>query len=175
MAFNVNNFINSMTRDGARPNLFEIIFTDAGQNFTIRAKSSSLPSSTIGTAGAYYFGRLAKFAGNRVFGDWSVSVLVDEPDFLTGPRAALEKWSNKLNANLSNNRDANYISPSSYQKDAIVNQYGKNGDIIATYNMRGCFPTDISAMPLSWDANDTISEFSVTFAMQYWERAGITS
>jgi hypothetical protein len=175
MAFNVNNFISAMTKDGARPNLFEIVFADAGQNFTIRARASSLPASSIGQAGAYYFGRLAKFAGNRVFGDWAVTVLVDEPDFLTGPRAALEKWSNSLNAHVSNNRNGGYLAPSSYMKDATVIQYGKSGDVIATYLMRGCFPRDISAMPLDWGSNDSIAEFSVTFSMQYWERSGITS
>jgi hypothetical protein len=175
MAFNVNNFINSMAKDGARPNLFEIIFTDAGQNFTIRARASSLPASSIGMASAYYFGRLAKFAGNRTFADWAVTVLVDEPDFVSGPRAALERWSNSLNAHVANNRSAAYLAPVGYQKDATIIQYGKTGNAIATYLMRGCFPVDVGAMGLDWGANDTISEFSVTFAMQYWERTETTT
>ena len=175
MAFNVNNFINSMAYDGVRPNLFEIIFPDAGQNFTIRARASSLPASSVGMATAYYFGRLAKFAGNRVFADWSVSVLVDEPDFENGPRAALERWSNNLNSHVGNVRSSAFTAPVSYQKDARIIQYGKSGDVIATYEMKGCFPVDIAAMPLDWGSNDAIAEFSVTFAMQYWQRATSTS
>lgn len=175
MAFNVNNFIQGMAKDGVRTNLFEIVFIDAGQNFTIRAKSSALPASSLGQATAFYFGRLAKFAGNRTFADWTVSILMDEPDFVSGPRAALEIWSNRMNAHVGNSRDAGSLTPASYQKDATVIQYGKSGDKIATYLMRGCFPIDIGAIPLDWGNNDTIAEFSVTFAMQYWERSGFTT
>jgi hypothetical protein len=163
-----------MTKDGARPNLFEIIFADAGQNFAIRARATSLPASSIGMATAYYFGRLAKFAGNRTFADWAVTVLVDEPDFVSGPRAALERWSNSVNSHVGNVRSIGYLAPTGYQKDAYIIHYGKTGNVIATYNMRGCFPLDIGAMGLDWGANDTISEFGVTFAMQYWENASTT-
>lgn len=175
MTFNVNQFINSMASDGLRANLFEIVFVAGGQSFSVRAKASALPGSRIGQAGAHYFGRLAKFAGNRTFDDWTVSVLMDEPDFVSGPRAALEVWSNQLNAHVGNVRNAGYLAPAQYQKDAVINQYSKVGNIIATYNMRGCFPVSIDPIPLDWGNNDTIAEFNVTFAMQYWERTGFTT
>lgn len=175
MAFNVNSFLQNMQQDGARPNLFEILFADGGNNFSVRARATSIPGSSITQVGAYYFGRLVKFAGNRNFADWAVTILVDEPDFATGPRAALEKWMNSLNSHQGNVRDAGYVATTGYQKDAQVIQYGKTGNVIARYNMRGCFPVDLGAMPLDWGNNNAIAEFTATFAMQYWTRAEITT
>jgi hypothetical protein len=30
------------------------------------------------------------------------------------------------------------------------------------------FPSDIAAIDLGWDSNDTIEEFTVTLSYQYW-------
>lgn len=185
MSFNINEFIVKMGQDGARPNLFEITFANPGsvpsvpasENITLRAKASALPASTMGVASTFYFGRQAKFAGNRVFGDWTVTILMDEPDFLTGTRAFLESWSNALNGHVLNVRDSNFVFPQSYMMDGSITQYAKMGATpIARYRMVGCFPIDIGAIPVDWQANDTIMEFNVTFAMQWWERieGGIT-
>ena len=180
MAFNINNFISTMAADGFRPNLFEIQFTDAGgsdvnSSFSVRAKASSIPASTIGTASTFYFGRQAKFAGNRVFSDWTVTVLMDEGDFTIGPRAKLEEWSNSLNTHVGNIRNTLSVAPTAYQKDAFIYLYPKNGTgAIATYKMENCFPIDIGAVNLDWQANDTIAEFQVTFALNFWTRLGFT-
>lgn len=184
MAFRIDNFISNMQGDGARPNLFEIIFSNPGgvgvtgitpANIIYRAKASALPSSTIGVASTYYFGRQAKFAGNRVFGDWTVNIIMDEPDFATGSRAFLESWSNNINQHVGNARTSGFVLPQNYMMDGLINHYAKdNSGIIATYKMTGCFPTDIGAIPVDWEANDRIMEFQVTFAMQWWERIGIT-
>lgn len=173
MAFNINNFLANMKGDGARPNLFEIFFDGAGTGpeFSLRARATALPSSTMGVASTFYFGRQAKFAGNRVFGDWTINVLVDEPDFSVGPRAYLERWSNRLNKHVQNTREVGWVDPGVYQMDGKVIQYSKDGtQQIAIYEMKGCFPTDIGAMPVDWGANDQIAEFQVTFAMQWWQR-----
>lgn len=172
MAFAIQPFIASMAGDGARPNLFEITFGEVGSQFTIRAQASSIPSSRIGVASAYYFGREAKFAGNRVFDNWTVDVLVDEKDYNSdGPRAKLEAWMNGLNAHVANIRSGARYAPEQYQKDATIIHYGKTGDQIAKYEMRGCFPINVGAIGLAWNANDQIETFSVEFALQWWQSA----
>ena len=50
----------------------------------------------------------------------------------------------------------------------IVEQLNKAGDTIKTYNFVGAFPTNVSAIELAYDANDTIEEFTVEFQIQYW-------
>ena len=174
MAFNINNFISNMGRDGLRPNLFEIILpTVSGapnQTFALKAKATALPASQVGIAPAFYFGRQAKFAGNRVFADWTVTVLMDEPDFQpNGAKGQLEQWSGLLNSHIGNVRNSGFVPPNVYMKNGTVLQYAKDGSaVVGTYQMVGCFPVDVGAIPVDWGANDTIAEFSVTFAMQYW-------
>lgn len=173
MAFNITNFIGSMGADGARPNLFTVSipsgFAGTDETFQFRAKASSIPGSRVGVAPAFYFGRQAKFAGNRVFDDWTVTVMVDETDYGPyGPRYELEKWAGLLNTHVGNVRNGSYVAPADYMRDGVVTHWTKAGKSLAVYGMIQCFPIDISPIGLDWGANDTIEEFTVTFAMQYW-------
>ena len=130
------------------------------------AKSAQLPGSSIGTVPVYYFGRELKFAGNRTFPDWTLSIINDE-DFTI--RNSLESWLNAINSHQGNLRDAGATSSSGYTVEATVNQYSKlGGDPIKSYTFVGMFPIDISPIELDWGSNDSIEEFSVTFAYQYW-------
>ncbi len=171
MAFNINSFISNLGQDGLRPNLFEILLPTMAVNnnatFALKAKATTLPASNIGVAPLFYFGRQAKFAGNRVFSDWTVTIIMDEQDFKPGgAKGQLETWSGMLNTHIGNTRML--VSPISYMRDGTVIQYGKNGNVVGTYKMEGCFPIDVGAIPVDWGANDQIAEFSVTFAMQWW-------
>jgi hypothetical protein len=175
MAFNVAEFRANMVGDGARPNLFAVTLTYptiasngslAGSKTTFMAKSSQLPGSSIGTVPVNYFGRELKFAGNRTFTDWSLTIINDE-DFTI--RNSLESWMNSINSNTTNVRRLGASSPTTYTSDAVVTQYGKAGDTLKTYNFVGLFPVDLAPIELDWGSNDAMEEFQVTFAYQYWE------
>ena len=181
MAFNVTEFRANMIGDGARPNLFQVTLsfptvanngTAAAQKTTFMAKSAQLPGSTVGTVPLYYFGRELKFAGNRTFTDWTLQIINDE-DFTI--RNALESWMNAINSHTGNVRNANAGSPSGYTVDAKVDQYGKTGNIVKSYNFVGLFPLDLAPIDLDWGSNDTIEEYSATFAYQWWESAPTTT
>ena len=162
MAFNITDFTSNFTGDGARPNLFEVDITRIGQNFSFLCKAAQLPGSTIGIVEIPYFGRNIKYAGNRTFAEWTVTVLNDE-DFAV--RNALETLMADINSHETNQAE---VLADGYQFDAIVKQYSKVGDIVKTYEFKGMFPTDISPIELDWGSNDTIEEYQVTFAYQYW-------
>jgi hypothetical protein len=175
MAFNVAEFRANMIGDGARPNLFQVSLTfptiaangsAAGQKVSFMAKSAQLPGSTVGTVPVYYFGRELKFAGNRTFTDWTLQIINDE-DFVI--RNSLESWMNSINSHTTNVRSAAAVNPSSYSVDAVVTQYGKAGQELKSYKFVGLFPLDIAAIDLDWGSNDSIEEYGVTFAFQYWE------
>ena len=174
MAFNVSQFRSNLLFDGARPNLFEVnlgfpsVVTDgttSGQKALFMAKAAQLPGSSIGTVPMYYFGRELKMAGNRTFTDWTVTIVNDE-DFAI--RNSLEVWLGKINSHAGNIRAATTNTPLGYTADSSVVQYGKDGSILKQINMVGMFPIDISPIDLGWDQNDTIEEYQVTFAYQYW-------
>ena len=175
MAFNVAEFRANMIGDGARPNLFQVTLNfptiaengvAAGQKATFMAKSAQLPGSTIGTVPVYYFGRELKFAGNRSFTDWTLQIINDE-DFTI--RRALESWMNGINSHGGNVRNTGAASPTGYTVDAEVTQYGKTGDTLKNYKFVGMYPLDLAPIDLDWSSNDTIEEYGVTFAYQWWE------
>lgn len=178
MAFNVSQFRGQMIGDGARPNLFECAmdgldvisnFTGAGNKFRFMCRAAQLPGSTINSVPVNYFGRELKFAGNRTFTEWTVTIINDE-DFAI--RNAFERWMSRINSHVGNLRDAALLNPKDYQTDAEIFQYGKVGDKIKTYKFVGMFPIDLSPVEMDWGANDTIEEYAVTFAYQWWESIG---
>lgn len=181
MAFNVAEFRANLVGDGARPNLFQVTmnfptFTDdsAGTSraLTFLCKTAQLPGSTVNMVPLFYFGRELKFVGNRNFADWTITVINDENFKI---RKSFESWLNALNSHTTNIRNPQALSPSGsgagagYSVDANVNQYDKVGNIIKSYKFVGAFPVDLSPIDVDWGANDTIEEFSVTLAYQWWE------
>ena len=192
MAFNITQFRNALPRDGARPNLFEVRMqfpsfaqvrgssTDLEQRTSFLCKTAQIPGSTIGVVPVQYFGREVKFAGNRTFADWTVTIINDE-DFII--RDAMERWMNGINSHRGNFRNAAALAPnteavrSGYTVQANVIQYGKvasvdNAPALRRYSFIGLFPTDISPIDLDWGSNDSIEEFTVTFSYQWWEAVG---
>ena len=177
MAFNVTEFRAQILGDGARPNLFNVQLTFPGivqnsalaqQKVQFMARSAQIPSSSLGTVVVPYFGREVKFAGNRTFPQWTLTIINDE-DFLI--RSALESWLNAINSHSGNVRNPGLVNPSQggYTTDATVFQYGKaGGDAIKYYSFVGLFPTDLSSIDLDWSSNDSIEEYQVTFDYQYW-------
>jgi hypothetical protein len=175
MAFNVAEFRANMIGDGARPNLFQVTLafptvanngTVAGNKVSFMAKTAQLPGSTVGTVPVYYFGRELKFAGNRTFADWTLQIINDE-DFTI--RNSIESWMNSINSHGGNVRNAAAANPSGYSVDAEVTQFGKAGNELKKYKFVGLFPLDLSPIDLDWGSNDSIEEYSVTFAYQWWE------
>jgi hypothetical protein len=175
MAFNVAEFRANMIGDGARPNLFQVSLTfptvasnsvAAGQKTTFMAKAAQLPGSTVGTVPMFYFGRELKFAGNRTFTDWTLQIINDE-DFTV--RNSIESWMNAINSHAGNVRNAAAANPAGYTVDATVTQYGKTGEPLKTYKFVGLYPLDLAPIDLDWGSNDTIEEYAVTFAYQWWE------
>jgi hypothetical protein len=179
-----------MEYDGARPNLFECELTfpflsrvdgDPQRKFTFMCRAAQLPGTAINSVPMMYFGRELKFAGNRTFPEWTVTIINDE-DFVI--RKAFERWLNGINSHVENIRDPQFvngqgfgggaggagtISGAGYQQDAYVTQFAKTGESIKGYKFVGLFPIDVSPIDVDWGSNDNIEEYAVTFAYQWWE------
>ena len=65
-------------------------------------------------------------------------------------------------------------NPVDYEADLIVEQLDKAGAVIKTYNFRGCFPTQLSPIDLSYASENEIERFTAEFQVQYWEAATTT-
>ena len=179
MAFNVSTFRSKMKHDGARPNLFKVLMTTPainsrlvpGADLEYFVRATSIPGSTIGTVTVPYMGREIKLAGNRTFADWTVTVINDE-NF--SYRGLFERWMDTINLHQNNYRIGN--GSSIQYTDAggtLVQQLTKTGTataakVIRQYRFYNLFPIDISEITLDWGDNDSVEEFTVTFAYDYW-------
>lgn len=170
MAFNINEFKSQLVGGGARPSLFQVQITNpvlgiADFKVPFMVKTAALPASSLGEFTVPYFGRQVKYAGDRTFEAWTVTVINDE-DFAI--RNAMEAWSNSINSHVSNSR----ALPQDYKSDAVITQYGKNGSVLRVYNFQGLFPITISEIAMGWETTDQIQEFSVTFNYDLWTISG---
>jgi hypothetical protein len=174
MAFNVNEIRSQLTLGGARNSLFQVVIQNpvngvADIKVPFMVKAAQIPASTLGLIEVPYFGRKIKLAGDRSFGDWTVTVINDE-DFLV--RNAMEQWSNYIQSFQTNLRQFGSASPSAYKAQAQVTQFSKTGVPIRTYTFNGIYPSEIAPIELDWNSTDTIEEFTVTFQYDWWEVSG---
>ena len=169
MAFNINEMRSQLVYGGARQNLFQVRINnpanasgDLKTPFMVQA--AQIPESQLGVIPVFYFGRQMKLAGDRTFGDWTVTIINDE-DFLI--RNAMEEWSNRINRLERNVREIGR-----YKSNATVIQYAKDGSPIREYKFDGIFPSVISPIELDWANTDQIESFQVTFTYDYWTVSG---
>jgi len=164
--FNVEEF-RGLLLNGARPNQFRVFLGDrigdSESSFLVTA--ASLPGQTIGTASVFYRGREVKLAGDKVFAPWTTTIINDQSMTV---RALIEEWMEEIESNFAK---AGNIDFDSYATNLEVSQLDKNGDVIRTYSLIGAYPTDVSEIPLSFDANDQISSFTCTWNYQHFELA----
>jgi hypothetical protein len=172
MAFNINEMRSQLVYGGARQNLFQVRINnpanasgDLKTPFMVQA--AQIPESQLGVIPVFYFGRQMKLAGDRTFGDWTVTIINDE-DFLI--RNAMEEWSNRINRLERNVREINR-----YKSNATVIQYSKDGSPIREYKFDGIFPSVISPIEMDWANTDQIESFQVTFSYDYWTVRGGTT
>ena len=170
MAFAIEEFRNQLLA-GARPNLFEVEIQGAEELSSFLVTAASLPGRTIGVASAFYRGRELKLAGDMSFAPWTTTIINDSAMQL---RAYIESWMNDYIEDLAvKTAQSNETGePSGYFGDVTVRQLDRAGDPIREYKLIGCWPSDISDVPLSFDANDQISSFSVTWQYQTLEIDG---
>lgn len=152
--------------DFARPNLFIVQVNRLdGTKLKFHAKSASLPGSMIEPVAVPYMGRTIKIAGDRSYEDWKVTVMLDTSFQI---RNDLYAWHEQINSTVGN---AGSPSAEAYKSDGLVQALSKAGQVIATYNFVGMFPTTVDAIEYSRDSGNAIAECGVTLAYDYYERA----
>jgi hypothetical protein len=193
----ISQFKSKLIGGGVRPNLFEVNVTfpqgvnlaiqgDGGgafdsDNFRFLCKAAALPASTVSEITIPFRGRSLKVAGDRSFDTWTITVINDE-NF--SHRRAFEAWMQ----NVAQYGDSSGLTnPTDYMGNATVYQLGRTAatqqaegttsgpaNILAQYKFVDIFPTSISDIPLSYETENAIEEFTVEFQIQYFypEAAG---
>ena len=167
---NVDNFKSKLIGGGARANLFKVLINNppvgAGLDtelLSFTCKGAQLPASVVAQIDVPFRGRQLKVAGDRTFENWTITAYNEDAQDI---RSAFESWMNTINQHV-NNQGAK--KPADYFADLIVQQLDREAKVTKEYAIRGAFPVNVSAIDLSYDANDAIEEFTVEFAYQYWE------
>jgi len=167
---------------GSRPNLFKVQVTgprttgyEALSSFEYLCRSGSLPSATLGTIEIpMNGGRRLKMGGDRTFSEWTSTVLNDENFKI---RSVMEKWQNdivKTNFEISStlgNRSAVADLTGGLYGTVMIYQLKEDGTSApaGSYRLVNCWPSDISAIDLSYDTTDAVEDFTVTWTYDYFE------
>ncbi len=165
----VDDFKSKLVGGGARANLFKATInfpSYAGGDVELSSfmcKAAQLPASVIAPITIPFRGRQLQIAGDRTFEPWTGTV-INDTDFAV--RNAMERWMNGIN---QHNANTGLVDPTEYQADMIVEQLNKAGESVKRYDFRGTFPTNVSAIELSYDTENAIEEFTVELQVQYWE------
>ena len=186
MPFTIDKFrTNALAKGGARANLFDVTISGGGATanllatgvaeFIFSCKAANIPAMAVGVVEVPYFGRVVKVPGNKTFDNWSVTIINDE-GFLV--RNGMEKWVASMGTHIGNVQSAaSSALTSALYGNATVQHYGKQGaaDKIASYNFVNIFPISVSEITLGWGENDTIEEFAVEFAYDYWTHTDVVT
>ena len=181
-------FKGRMVGGGARSNLFEceMYFPDDAVPTTTSkdaladkvrflVKAAQLPASTLTEIQVPFRGRQLKIAGTRTYANWQITV-INDIDF--DIRTAFERWSNLINKHEDN---AGLVNPADYQQPMIVRQLGRSAvggpvptsdsqiPVLKMYQFIGAYPVEVSGIDLSYDQQDTIEEFTVNLAYQWYD------
>ena len=168
----ISDFKSRLAGGGARPNLFEVelafpdavpVANDILQKSRFLVKAAALPASSITPIDIPFRGRILKVAGDRTFETWTITV-INDADFAI--RSAFEKWMNTIN---KMDDATGLTNPEQYQKDAMVHQLDRDGSILRSYKFWDIYPTNISAIDLSYETVDTIEDFTVEMQVHWWE------
>ena len=169
--FNVDQFKAAMVGGGARANQFFVALnfpsyvtlgSAAAAQGAFLVSSAALPGSIVNPTIVPYRGREVKFAGERIFQPWTVTVM---NDVTFNIRNSLEKWMAGMNDPVNNNGRTN---PREYQTNLTVTQLDRNNNPLKIYTLASAFPVDISDIQLNYGDNDTIETYTVTFQYQHY-------
>ena len=169
--FNVERFKSALTNGGARPNQFAVQLSFptyvAAQSIAVARSPflvniAELPGQTVNPAIVQYRGREVKFAGDRIFAPYTITVMNDAEMSI---RNGCEQWMNGMDDYAAK---FGKLQPSEYQRDMDILQLDRNGNILKSYKLVNAFPVDLSPVALDFGANDQISQFTVTFQYQHF-------
>ena len=183
MANKLSDFKGILVGGGSRANLFRVKLENIpggidwpAETFTYLCKAAQLPASNIASIDVPFRGRIFKVAGDRTFDTWTVTIINDVGMNI---RKAMEDWMQLIAQYEMASGETN---PADYMETATVTHLTRRSSGLSEtggnglkkdqeYKFYDIFPTNISAIDLSYDSTDTIEEFTVEFQVNYWAHA----
>tara|TARA_X000001388_G_scaffold74848_1_gene68541 strand:- start:879 stop:1241 length:363 start_codon:yes stop_codon:yes gene_type:complete len=85
-------------------------------------------------------------------------------------RNAMERWMNGINNLVTNTGPA---ALTGYQADLSVEQLDRDDNVLKSYIFRSAYPQTMGEIALSYDTNNEIETFEVTWRFQHFEASDI--
>ncbi len=179
MAITTISSLTSAIRTGARSNLFRVTPTfgtsldttgnATADEFSFLCKAAQLPGSTVGLIEIPFMaGRRFKVAGDRTFAEWTTTILNDKNQRVRQLLEDIQKKYAVINYEQTFSKEVTDTTLSAEYSTMIVEQLNQTGEVVHTYRLEHCWPSDISTIDLSYDTTDTIEEFTVTWSYDYF-------
>lgn len=167
MTIQIDDLKGALVGGGARSNYFKIDGLPglSAEEFML-VKAASLPASVIAPITVPFRGRQLQVAGDRTFEPWTITVINDNSFSI---RDYFERWMDEINQHVTNTGTGG-SNVGGYMRDANVHQLQRTGDdnVVKSYAFKGIWPTNISAIDVSYDSENTIEEFTVELQVTYW-------
>lgn len=155
---------------GVRSNLFRIVINKPPaiaipdqDKLSLLVRSGQIPGTSLTPIEVPFRGARLKVPGDRTFDPWTATIYNDQGMVY---RTFFESWNNGLKGFVSNVATED---PSDYYCQIDIYQLNQQGEEIgAAWSLIDAWPGDLTAIDLSSDNENSISDFSVTFQFQYW-------
>lgn len=169
MSFSISDFRTALA-GGVHANLFKFSLGAVPPgvtltNFTTMCKAGAIPALTLGIIEVPFRGRRAKIPGDRSFGEWTATFINSADQSL---RAGFENWTQYIASNDFTTSTISTKSSTDYKTVITVDQLKDDGTVLKSYAIQNAFPSDVSAIDLSYDTVDAIEEFTVTFQYSHF-------
>ncbi len=165
--FNIDTFRGKLN-GGSKANLFRMDIEGLPNDivldeFSVLCKSGAIPAFTLGVIEVPFRGRRIKIPGDRTYGDWTATFVNDDKQDI---RKNFDKWLASI-VDPDGGKDLAGDNSEDYRCTLTVNQLKPDGTVARVYKLFDAFPTDVSAIDLSYDTTDAVQEFTVTFQYHY--------
>ena len=190
---NLDNF-RSVFRGGTRQNRFRVTgdlrnndedqsMTDlVGANSNLLVKAGQFPAATLGIIPVPFRGRIAKVVGDRQYMEWPI-VVYDTTDDVYRKFQAWSEEANRHKENNQGNCDDTKNVLTNWTIEHLSSKGGRIGEeseadsakTLKKVTLVNCWPVEIGSIDLSYDAMDTVVEFPVTIAYDYFQFENIDS
>jgi hypothetical protein len=134
----------------------------AGQDLvSYLVRSTSLPSSHVEEKTVEWPGLAYKYAGNRVYDDWSVIFNVDEQGKIL---QKFTEWQRLIEDPMINKRALS----GDYMRDQQICLIDYSGNSLQLYTLHGAWPKSVNAVALDYSNND-VAQVEIVFSYQFHE------
>ena len=145
-------------------------------DFKLYAKATSFPGSAIGMIPVSYQGRVVKYSGERQFAEWSIQVYDSSASSNINIRKYFEDWMTLGDNPETHVQKYDIASGGAWKIEfddiTLATTVGGGTDTYKKpFYLFNCWPIDISAIDLNYEAADSFAEFTLTLAYDFHQKS----